>query len=52
MIKCPHCGSENFEIFDTIGGVDGEDMVQLCSCFKCDKNFYIVYEYSHVEVDD
>lgn len=52
MIKCPYCGNDDFEIFDTIGGIDGEDMIQLCTCFECDKNFSIVYKFSHIEEDD
>lgn len=52
MVKCPYCGSEDFEIYDTIGGIDGEDMIQLGACFECDKNFSIVYKFSHFEEED
>jgi transposase-like protein len=51
-IKCPYCGSEDFENFDTVGGYDGEDMLQLCTCFDCDKNFRVVYKCVEVEKDD
>ena len=52
MIKCPYCGSEDFEIYDTIGGCDEEKIEELCACFECDKNFCIVYKFSHYEKDD
>lgn len=42
-IKCPYCGKEDdYEIFDTIGG-NGEDYIELCTCFECDKTFGIRY---------
>lgn len=47
-IKCPYCGSENYERFDTCG--EGTDAPRdLCSCFECDEIFDIVYKFSHVE---
>ncbi len=52
MIKCPFCGSEDFEVFDTTGGIDGEEVTHFCVCLDCDKQYYIVYEFSRIEVDD
>ena len=41
-IKCPYCGSKEYEVYDTCGG-NGENMQELCSCFDCDKQFSIIY---------
>ena len=41
-IKCPYCGSEEYETFDTTGG-DGQAISELCSCFECDKTFRVIY---------
>lgn len=41
-IKCPYCGSTEYETFDTTGG-DGQAISELCSCFECDKTFRVIY---------
>ena len=41
-IKCPYCGSTEYETFDTTGG-DGEPISELCACFDCDKTFRVIY---------
>ena len=51
MIKCPKCGSEDFEIFDTDFDMNNE-ITQLCICEKCDVQFCIVYTFDRIEVDD
>lgn len=51
MIKCPCCGSEEFETVDTCGGV-GDEITEICICLDCDKQFCAVYELSRIEVDD
>lgn len=47
-IKCPYCGSEEFEVYDTCGG-SGENIEELCVCFDCDKQFSIIYVADCVE---
>ena len=47
-IKCPFCGSENYECYDRVG--DGTfEPVDLCVCENCDKQFQIVYTVSRIE---
>lgn len=41
-IKCPYCGSTEYETFDTTGG-DGQAISELCACFECDKTFRVIY---------
>ena len=41
-IKCPYCGSEEYEVYDTCGG-SGENIQELCACFDCDKQFSVIY---------
>lgn len=41
-IKCPYCGSEEYEVYDTCGG-SGENIQELCACFNCDKQFSVIY---------
>jgi hypothetical protein len=41
-IKCPYCGSEEYEVYDTCGG-SGENIQELCACFDCDKQFSVLY---------
>lgn len=52
MIKCPYCGSEDFEIYDTVFGIDNNTIEQLASCDKCEKGFSIVYAIDHIEKVD
>ena len=47
-IKCPYCGSEEFEVYDTCGG-SGENIEELCVCFDCDGQFSIIYVADCVE---
>ena len=47
-IKCPYCGSEDYECYDRVG--DGTfEPVDLCVCEACDKQFQIVYTVSRIE---
>ena len=41
-IKCPYCGSDEYEVYDTCGG-SGENIQELCTCFDCDKQFSVLY---------
>ena len=41
-IKCPYCGSEEYEVYDTCGG-SGQAISEMCVCFECDKTFRIIY---------
>lgn len=41
-IKCPYCGSEEYECYDTCGG-SGENIQELCACLDCDKQFSVIY---------
>lgn len=41
-IKCPYCGSEEYEIYDTCGG-NGRAISEMCVCFECDKTFRVIY---------
>ena len=41
-IKCPYCGSEEYEVYDTCGG-SGENIQELCACLDCDKQFSVLY---------
>ena len=51
IIKCPYCGSNDYECFDRVG--DGTDTPRdLCSCLECDGIFDIVYKFSHIEKRD
>jgi sarcosine oxidase delta subunit len=41
-IKCPYCGSVEYECFDRVG--DGTMTPKdLCVCENCDKQFSIIY---------
>lgn len=51
-VKCPYCGSDDYEIFDTVGGVDGENILELCTCFDCDQTFFMEYELVRIEEED
>lgn len=41
-IKCPYCGSTEYETFDTTGG-NGQAISELCVCFECDNTFRVIY---------
>jgi transposase-like protein len=41
-IKCPYCGSEEYDVYDICGG-SGEDIQERCTCFNCDKQFSVTY---------
>ena len=47
-IKCPYCGSEEFEVYDTCGG-SGENIEELCACLDCDGQFSIIYVVDCIE---
>ena len=47
-IKCPYCGSEEYECFDTCG-IDEEALQKLCVCLDCDKQFSITYVIDRIE---
>jgi DNA-directed RNA polymerase subunit RPC12/RpoP len=41
-IKCPYCGSKEYETYDFCG--TSEETIQaLCACLECDKQFSIIY---------
>ena len=47
-IKCPYCGSVEYECFDRVG--DGTMIPKdLCVCENCDKLFSILYTVHCVE---
>jgi formate dehydrogenase maturation protein FdhE len=47
-IKCPHCGSEDFETFDRVG--DGTCApTDLCVCDECETQFRIIYKIDRIE---
>lgn len=41
-IKCPYCGSEEYEVYDTCGA-DEETVQKLCACLDCEKQFSVIY---------
>ena len=47
-IKCPYCGSEEYEVYDTCGG-SGENIQELCTCLDCDKQFSVIYVVDCIE---
>lgn len=47
-IKCPYCGSEEYEVYDTCGG-SGENIEELCACLDCDRQFSVIYVVDCVE---
>ena len=42
-IKCPHCGGDDYETFDTSGGY-GAEISELCECYDCGKQFRVIYK--------
>lgn len=50
MIVCPHCGSSDYDTFDSTHGDD--DYTDLCVCFDCDKQFEIIYDFKEVKKVD
>ena len=48
IIKCPYCGSKEYECFDTCGG-DGDTIQELYTCFDCDKQFSAIYVFDRIE---
>ena len=47
-IKCPYCGSEEYEVYDTCGG-GGENIEELCVCLDCDGQFSVIYVVDCIE---
>ena len=47
-IKCPYCGSEEYEVYDTCGG-NGQAISEMCVCFECDKTFRVIYAPNCIE---
>lgn len=41
-IKCPCCGSTEYETFGITGG-DGQAISELCTCFECGEIFRVIY---------
>ena len=50
QIKCPRCGSVEYECYDEIGG-DGQDILELCVCMECDCDFHVHYRCYDIEED-
>ena len=50
MIVCPHCGSSDYDTFDSVHGDD--NYIDLCVCFDCDKQFEIIYSFKEVKKVD
>ena len=45
-IKCPYCGSDDYEVYDTCGGE--ESIEKLCACLDCDRQFSLIYVFDCV----
>lgn len=50
-IKCPYCGSEEYECFDRTGEGTMNPM-DLCVCEDCGKQFSIIFEAVDVVKED
>lgn len=53
-IKCPKCGSTNFDCYDVSFGCDYKTVWALCYCENedCDTQFDIKYDATEIELDD
>jgi hypothetical protein len=51
MLKCPNCGSTEYDTVESWGG-DGDTLEQLCICFDCDTQFIAVYEYKTTKLNE
>lgn len=47
-IKCPYCGSEEYEVYDTYNGSE-ERIEKLCTCLDCNNPFSIIYAVDCIE---
>lgn len=41
-IKCPHCGSTDYDIDEIQGSIAEEEIREECQCCECYKSFDIV----------
>lgn len=48
-ILCPHCGSEDYDIYDSETCYPYN--TDYCICDFCDNKFKAVYKFSHIEED-
>ena len=51
-IKCPKCGSHDFDCYDISFNAEYEMNWALCYCEDCDAQFSIKYEVTEIELDD
>lgn len=49
MIKCPYCGSEDYDTYDN--QTWESQNIDYCQCEFCDGLFKVIYKFSHVEED-
>ena len=50
-IKCPYCGSKDYECYDRVG--DGTMTPEdLCVCEECDGQFSILYAVDRIKKED
>lgn len=50
-IKCPVCGSTDFDCYDVSFNADYELVYALCYCDDCDAQFDIKYEAVYIELE-
>lgn len=46
-LKCPYCGSEDYDIYDN-DTLESKN-IDYCVCMECDKMFDAIYTFSHIE---
>ena len=51
-IKCPICGSYDFDCYDIGFNAGYEIIYAKCYCDECDAQFDIKYEVVDIELDD
>jgi hypothetical protein len=50
-VKCPKCGSEEFDCYDTNSYYDDGTHVEDCYCEECDCQFTVKYEMVEIKED-
>jgi hypothetical protein len=51
MLKCPNCGSTEYDTVGTWGG-DGDTLEQLSVCIDCDTQFISTYTYTGTRLNE
>lgn len=49
-IKCPHCGSKNYQVVDDNFDFHDKIYTEICVCEECSNTFYVNYKLFNIDI--